>query len=156
MGYDITIGEAEIDWSGEHVNISCKTVELPDAPAFDEPTDRTNSRWPSYTSWGNFCRELKIVDVMFCSDNCDQAAGWFEVDGTTRFPLMSEHPGVAPITTDHLIYIEAAVARYMSTFPDHIAQYPPVKEGIEDKGLMNSPDDLVDDPKYDGNLVRAE
>ena len=135
--------------------IHAERVTLDDAPAFGEPTDNTNARWPSYTSWADFCRELDIVDVMYAKGMTKGATGYFECGGKELYPLMPEHPGAGPITKGHLLYIEAAAARYIRLHPDHIAQYPPLKEGIEDTGY-NLKSDYVDDPKYDGHLCRAE
>jgi len=49
MGYTLRIGELGDDGEVE-------TVRHDDAPAFDEPTDYTNDRWPSYTAWWGFVR----------------------------------------------------------------------------------------------------
>lgn len=152
MGYTLEIGEAVIDWSEEMVRIDVEGKKLDDAPAFGEPTDYTNARWPSYTSWADFCRNVGIYDVVMDKQ-------WSKEVGncTWIYCLMPSHPGEAPITKHHLEIIEAKVNEYKEKHPDHIAKYPPPKEGAEPIfGGMYREEDLVTDPKYDGNLCRAE
>ena len=74
MGYNLAIGEAEVDWSEDMVRIDAVTVKLDEAPAFGEPTDHTNTRWPSYTSWSNFCKAMDITDIMVIMDIMDITA----------------------------------------------------------------------------------
>lgn len=156
MGYSLGIGEAVIDWSDETVDIDFEKVTLPDAPAFNEPTDRTNMRWPSYSCWADFCEAVGIQDVVMNERN----GGKNELqlpDGSWLYCLMPSHPGAAPITAKHLAYIEDKIAAYKARHPDHIAQYPPPKPGAEPIcGDTYRDEDLVKDERYDGNLCRAE
>lgn len=155
MGYNLSIGEAILDWSEDVVRIDCAGVTLPDAPAFGEPTDHTNQRWPSYSAWADFCDTLGIRDLMFNVRN--GGAGSFFWEGEHHEPLITEHPGAAPITSAHLAFVEAALAKYRQQYPDHIAQYPPPKPDA--KPVMGScyrQEDLVDDPRFDPTLCRAE
>lgn len=66
------------------------------APAEGLPTDRTNSRWPSYSGWANFVTDTGLSDVFA--------------------ELMPDHPGVGKIKLRHLERIE-------SVNPDKIAEY---------------------------------
>jgi hypothetical protein len=158
MGYNLAIGEAEVDWSEDMVRIDVVTVKLDEAPAFGEPTDHTNTRWPSYTSWSNFCKNMGITDIVLNRRNggCDE----FELpDETYVTCLMPEHPGVAPVTQKHLDYIEAKVNEYKAKHPDHRAEYPPPKPDavpMVPGTTMYRSEDLVSDPRYDGDLCRAE
>ena len=130
MGYTLRIGEASVNWEEDYVSVDVEGVTLPDAPAFGEPTDNTNSRWPSYTSWSDFSKEIGIYAVMFGDHGGRES---FEI-GKKRYPaLICEHPGVSPVLKVHLEQIEKAVETYRLSHPDHIAQYPPLKEGVEDK-----------------------
>lgn len=153
MGYTLKIGEAVLDWSVEGVGVDCESVTLPEAPACGDPTDHTNERWPSYSVWANAMRTLGLMDVMFSERN--KGKGHFEWNGETRYPLLDRHPGVAPITKEHVEYVAAALDRYKSQHPDHIAQYPPLKPGVQ-PSMINSEEDFVDDPRFDSALVRGE
>lgn len=60
---------------------------------------------------------------------------------------------------EHVEYLENKLKEYKKKFPTHIAQYPPLKEGVTplwEGSDMYRNEDLVEDPKYDGNLCRAE
>ena len=51
MGYTIAIGELEtVTESDGYKHKYVKTVTLDNAPAYGEPTDHMNERWPSYSS----------------------------------------------------------------------------------------------------------
>lgn len=81
MGYTLRIGELGDDGGVE-------TVRHDDAPAFDEPTDYTNARWPSYTAWWGFVRECGL-DALFKNE------------------LLAEHPGVCSLRAAHLKTFES-------------------------------------------------
>ena len=154
MGYTLSIGEAEISWTEIGVDVSAKLVKHDEAPAFGEPPDGENQRWPGYCVWSEFCRDLGILDVMMNTRN--GGSGECQVGERWLRPLIAEHPGHTPITPEHLEYIEIKLEAYRKLYPDHRAEFRPVKEGCEDKGLFTPNEDLVDDPRYDGTLVRAE
>lgn len=157
MGYTLKIGEAIISWHHDLVKIDCKNIELPDSPAFGEPTDRTNSRWPSYSSWANAMKKLGLMDIMFNERNGGK--GYVDWKGKVLYPLLQEHPGASPITPDHVDYIECKLTEYKAKFSDHIAKYPPPKEGAKplwEGSSLYQDSDLVDDPRFDGDLCRGE
>ena len=158
MGYTLTIGEAEIDYSEDSCRITASNVRLDDAPAHDEPTDYTNSRWPSYTGWSESMRALGLTDMMFAGKRGDDdGAGSFEWNGKEYQPLIIDHPGAEPVTQAHVEYVAAKLRDYKAAHPDHIAQYPPPREGaVPLFGKMYRQEDLSQDPRYDGNLVRGE
>ena len=56
MNYNLTIGEAVVvvDWDEFGIVVSAKKEHHDIAPAFGEPTDYSNQRWPSYTAWEDF------------------------------------------------------------------------------------------------------
>lgn len=154
MGYTLKIGEAIMDYTEDHVGISCEVVTLPDAPAFGEPTDHSSQRWPSYTAWLDAMRALDMMDVMYSDRN--GGVGWFERNSKTRYPLLAIHPGASPITIEHVEYVEEKLAAYRAKHPDHRAEFPPLKPGITPEVLMfPSDDELISDPRYDGNLCRG-
>lgn len=69
MGYNITIGEACFDKNPEYatddggVLTTANGVRHDNAPAFGEPTDYTNERWPSYTAWADFMEKAGLSGV---------------------------------------------------------------------------------------------
>jgi hypothetical protein len=157
MGYDLGIGEAKISYSSDRVSIDCEHVSLPDAPAFGEPTDHKNQRWPSYVGWEKAMKALGLMDVMF--DVRNNGAGVFAWNGIKREPLIQECPGAVPVTQEHLWYIESKLATYKAAHPDHRAAYPPPKPGAKPLGGVGNCYrlcDYVDDPTCDGNLCRGE
>jgi hypothetical protein len=155
MGYTLKIGEAMVDWERDYVRIWAEDAQSEDAPAFGEPTDHTNSRWPSYSGWSDFAAVIGITEIMFEERNggCRELQIGDECVGC----LIQEHPGAAPITEKHLEYIEAKVNAYRAAHPDHRAEYPPPKPDAKPIcGSIYRDEDLVDDPRYDGDLCRAE
>lgn len=155
MGYTLRIGQAVLDWHPEVIRVSVEPVTLDYAPAFGEPTDHTNARWPSYTSWHDFCQKLGIIGIMFGQRNGYKHE--IEADTPEDLPaLLADHPGVSPVSRGHVEFIEKKINEYKAKHPRHIAQLPPLRKGVEDKGMFNSESDLVDDPKYDATLCRAE
>ena len=153
MGYNLSIGEAKISWSEDCVSIDCDEVKLDYAPAYGDPTDFTNQRWPSYTTWHNVMSNLDLMDVMYSEGN--HGASDFEWQGKTYYPLLANHPGAAPITKAHVEVVEMKLDNYKRKFPNHIAQYPPLKDGVV-KTWVNTEEDYVKDARYDGNLCRGE
>lgn len=136
MGYNLKIGEAlyKVNEDGED-RVYVDEIDLPYAPAFGEPTDFTNARWPSYSSWFNAMDNLDMVDLMFNERNGGNSVG--------ICPLIQEHPGYTYITQDHLNYAKRKLCIYKMNHPDHIAEFPAEE-------IINP------NPIYDGNLCRAE
>lgn len=97
MGYSITIGELRIEKNPDDgfdspcIKFLANHIRKDDAPAFGEPTDYTNSRWPSYTSWTNAMREAGLYECFFSN-------------GT----LIGGHPGVRLVTEDLLLAVQNA------------------------------------------------
>lgn len=102
MGYSIIIGE-HIPSDGEDLSWA-QSVRLDEAPAFAEPTDHTNERWPSYSGWADF---LEAVGLTYLSPR----TGGYATDPDCP-PLMEEHPGSMPVLPIHLERIEAAKEAY--------------------------------------------
>lgn len=159
MGYSLTIGEysstTENEDGEEYTYHKCDVVSNDDAPAFGEPTDYENQRWPSYTSWHNAMRELDMMDLMF--DERNGGNGFFYWDGKRHFPLLLEHPGMCEITQAHVEYAENKLREYKEKYPTHRAEYPPPKPyAVPIFGDLYRSEDYVDDPEYDGALCRGE
>lgn len=155
MGYNLSIGEAYIEYDSDFVRVQAKFEKHSLAPAFGEPTDRTNERLPSYSSWSSAMCNLGLMDLMF--DEYDGGSGGFKYEGQWIYPLIQSHSGCAPITKNHVKIVEQKLNEYKEKHPDHIAQYPPVKKGAKPLfGDVYREEDYVDDPKCDVNLCRGE
>lgn len=110
MGYSITIGELLIETHPEDamecsgLSFSANGVRLDDAPAFGEPTDFTNERWPSYSAWHNFTEHCGLHELFFCEGH-----------------LIGGHPGVRLVTKEMLDAVEAARMKLESETPALVA-----------------------------------
>jgi len=120
MGYSLIIGEAEIDCDvggtyGDNefdfgdffVHVSARDESHEDAPAFGEPTDHTNERWPSYGSWHNFCEYANLFDV-FYDENRNLRCG---------------HPWAMPITKEMKKRIDRSYMQIKGKFPNVVASF---------------------------------
>ena len=104
MGYNIDIGNATLEkaptaqealdeWDGQLIaRFHVAHVRLDNAPHDDSPTDYTNSRWPSYTAWHDFCHDIGLTDLFY-----NESEG-----------LLRNHPGCFVLTAEHLAKIKAA------------------------------------------------
>ena len=112
MGYDISIGNARLDyWKGdEDMRISVEPATHQDAPAHCPYTKDGNMRSPGYCAWHDFCREAGIHELFY-------GQGWSREERrylpcTDAFhretPLIAEHPGAFPLLPADLEYIKAA------------------------------------------------
>jgi hypothetical protein len=117
MGYSLTIGEAKIekDEDQAYIYIDVATVSHDEAPAYGEPTDNTNMRWPSYTSWAGFARFFNLYDIFF-----DEEVG-----------LIREHPGAALITKEHKDRIDEELEVFKKEHPNAVARYDNKEDGDE-------------------------
>jgi len=143
MGYNLIIGQSDISIDDEQVSMGASTVMLDNAPAYGEPTDYLNQRWPSYVAWGETMKALGLYDVMFNGVESGRKA------------LISEHPGICLITKDHVEIVEAKIAAYKILHPTHFAKFPLLKADVP-LSFFHTSDNYVDDPRYDGNLCRGE
>jgi len=98
MSYSITIGEAEIVSNVEdlYCEWTAESKSLDEAPSFvgDEMTGNSNGRYPGYGQWATFVRTVGIEDVFFGDEG-----------------LMSQHPGCAHLTEEHLNRFKLALAK---------------------------------------------
>lgn len=121
MGYTITIGEREkSNIEDEEATgwpeFEAKSEEHPKAPAFGEPTDHSNSRWPSYTAWANAMRFVGLYDLFFNKNN----------------GLMKNHPGCVPITAEHKAIIDKAYEAFYKKYPKCKAGFSPNSTDFQD------------------------
>jgi hypothetical protein len=114
MGYTLKIGELDFDYDQDEdypsIYLTAKTVSHPDAPAFGEPTDHENQRWPSYTAWAEFCRDAGLYDLFFGKETRDDT-------------LIREHPGCIPLTEKHRREVNAAMEAWKVKYPDAVPTY---------------------------------
>lgn len=136
MGYNLGIGEAVVDWNAEWVGVEARYERLDSAPAFGDPSDHINYRYPSYSVWAEFCRIMGIEEL-FPPDRSEAGC-----DEDALQPLISEHPGCEPILPEHLELIESRLADYKARHPTHIARF--------------TPDGAAQNPDHDGSLCRME
>lgn len=115
MGYSLTIGEAVLgkigddEWGAGYVYVTAEEVHHDDAPAFGEPTDYKNERWPSYSSWADFADFAGLTDILF--------------DPTSPGNIRGGHPGHFLITEKFKADVDAAMERYMKKYPDAVPTY---------------------------------
>jgi len=121
MGYNLTIGkkienpnlndilEDMIDdeysreealFSLESIKYIAKDNDSKNAPAFGEPTDYTNQRWPSYTSWYVFCKSVDIYNIFY----------------TESGHLKGDHPGYFEITKEISDELESKYKRFQMQY----------------------------------------
>ena len=102
MGYTISIGEAVIDndidhkLEYRHCGIGVTGVTIGDAPAFGEPTDYTNSKWPSYSGWADFAESTGLKDFFYQEE----------------YGVLSSHPGSVPIDDKDLKMVQGKLQKY--------------------------------------------
>lgn len=129
MGFSLRIGELEITDEGK----DARSERRDDAPAFGEPTDYTNNRWPSYTSWNNAMRFVGLEDLM----------------RNKKTGLLRNHPGCVELTQEHKKIIDQAYA-------DFYKKYPNCKPGYSKRQLDDDQDDDANFPEENNWAVRLE
>lgn len=115
MGYTLKIGEIfvrkelmdEDDQKTAYFHTGVISEEHKNAPAFGEPTDRQNSRWPSYTAWSNFCDFVGLEDLFY----------------NKEYGILREHPGCVPLTQSHKEEIDKALENFKKKYPKAIPSY---------------------------------
>lgn len=114
MGYTLKIGELDIEFDQDEdypaIFLSAKLVSHPDAPAYGEPTDYENQRWPSYTSWSEFCKKAEIYNLFFGEDDREDA-------------LLAAHPGCVPLTERHRRDVNEALDKWKKKYPSAVPTY---------------------------------
>ena len=108
MGYTITIGQLKVEKEPDDgldcscIRFSAELAHHENAPAFGEPTDRENQRWPSYGVWSDFMRATGLYDVFFYESG----------------HLIGGHPGIRLVTRELVDVVSAALIAYREAKPD--------------------------------------
>lgn len=126
MGYTLTIGEAEIDRLGdEAVRIGARGERHDAAPAYGDPTDYTNSRWPSYTAWHEFAKEVGIHELFYGTGWSRDERRYLECpeDFHREGPILGSHPGAALLTKADRDFIAAKREAYIAAHPEAVPGY---------------------------------
>jgi len=113
MGYTLVIGEAEINFDNDDglessCSLTARSERHDNAPAFGEPTDFTNERWPSYSAWSNFCAETGLEDVFYHNGGGHLRGG---------------HPGCIPVEIEMQKRVRSALEAYKAAHPKAEATY---------------------------------
>lgn len=98
MGYSITIGERYFYQDGDQKFTDAKDVTLENAPAYNEPTDFTNSRWPSYSAWADFSRFI----------------------GLPLYKTIGNHPGYVSVTEELKLEVDLCYEQLKQKYPNAI------------------------------------
>jgi hypothetical protein len=138
MGYNLIIGEAVVTglddddcYDGIFVRVWANSERDESSPAFNEPTDFTNERWPSYTMWSDFINEAGLRDFMFDENN-----------------MKGGHPGAFELRNDDIETTKNALERMRTKYPEAAK--------MVDSGVKYS-DNWNDPPPCDGfgSVARA-
>jgi hypothetical protein len=149
MGYTIKIGNAKPVFSKEDfpylsANWEVEDIELPEAPAFpNDINNHKNERWPSYTVWDNFCKEVGLYKLFYGKYRRDEYGNEVEYDGLFT---KSSHPGCIGITKEDADFVTEALNKYKEN-----ATLPPGFEGDEH---WHDCDKAGCKPNYDYQLAR--
>jgi hypothetical protein len=150
MGYTLTIGNAKLNYSEDYCGVDADPIASADGP-FQE-----SQYSPPYTSWHNSMQRLGLMDVMFNERN---GGNGFTYAGKTRAPLIDRHPGVMPISKEHVMAVEEILSAYKAAHPEHRPEFPPPKPGavpVIPGSSIYAVGDYSDDPRYDSALARGE
>jgi hypothetical protein len=117
MGYTIIIGDAcfEGDKDEAYLRVWATPQAHTEAPTFpnDEMTGNGNSRSPSYTGWSNFCRDTGLYGMFFGLDGRRDPYMREDPNCHRGTPIMSDHPGYAPINTEDVLAVKQALDRHI-------------------------------------------
>ena len=119
MGYTLKIGELETATTDDGLESivlnDAKDEHHENAPAFGDPTDHTNSRWPSYSGWADVCRLTGLSEFFF-----NKGTG-----------LIRQHPGCFPLKKEHKEIIDKAYDEFYKKYPNAKPGYSPRVDDIK-------------------------
>lgn len=100
MGYNLYIGEFDVEVEHEDRRVSATVrIEDPIGP-LNSSDRRDNQCWPSYTAWRNFADEVGLVEVFFGDG---RKVPYFDAgpDHGSIFGLLCHHPGCVELLPAH-------------------------------------------------------
>lgn len=147
MGYTLRIGELKVSYENDEdeprIDLKAMPARHDDAPAFGEPTDYENQRWPSYTAWAEFARDFGLYELFF-----GQSVGSRDI--VRDDALLRQHPGCVPLTERHRREINAALEAWKRRYPDATPTFGrPPPEGAHPL-MWEDPDN----PEENGKMTR--
>ena len=136
MGYNLTIGEAEIEHNKDFCRIDARIETHEDAPSHCKYTKNGNCRSVGYSAWSAFCKKADITTLFY-------GGGW-QYPGYAPCPdgfhretcLLAEHPGAQPITKADADYVSKKLEEYRAKNPNSIA-------GFWDEGNVDNGKDYI-------------
>ena len=147
MGYTLRIGELQVSYENDEseprIALTARPESHDDAPAFGEPTDHSNQRWPSYTAWAEFARDFGLYSLFYGTE----VGGKYQVRDDA---LIAQHPGCVPLTERHRREINAALGAFKERHPDATPKFGrPPPEGVH-PFMWEDPDN----PEENGKMTR--
>jgi hypothetical protein len=145
MGYTIKIGQAEPrgddsddEEGGYHeYGYEVASLDLSDAPRAPGDTNPgKNYRWPSYSCWAEFAREVGLHEFFLGDDG-----------------VMRPHPGVIVLRKHHAETLRGALAAYRAKHPEAVARFDIHQPGMTISEEFNAPQQH---PDCDYALARLE
>lgn len=137
MGYTLSIGQlikiTDICENAVYQLYETEEVKLDSAPAFGEPTDYTNQRWPSYSSWASAMHFVGLYNFML----------------NDKTGILKEHPGFVRLKSLHKKIIDRAYKKFYR-------KYPNAKAGYGDKENELFAEEDANFPKENRYAVRLE
>lgn len=112
MGYILKIGQLSVgiekDGLQSRIYHEVETVKHENAPAFGEPTDFTNGRWPSYIAWEESVKMLNLYELFYNKDT----------------GIIREYPeNCVPLVKEHKKIIDKAYKEFYEKYPNTKAGY---------------------------------
>lgn len=104
MGYTLKIGQAIIGYDKEYesVYIDVESVNLNLAPAFGDPSDFINERYPSYKTWHSFTKWAGLDDLFY----------------NKEYGILRDHSGAVVLVERHKIEIDHACSSIKNKYPN--------------------------------------
>lgn len=145
MGYTLRIGELAFEYDNDEdeprIRLSAKPEKHDAAPAFGEPTDHENQRWPSYSTWSDFAKDAGLYAMFFGYQ--DEGRRDYVRDDA----LIANHPGCVPLTERHRRDVNDALARWKERYPDAVPTYgKPAPEGTHPL-MWEDPDNPIENAR---------
>jgi hypothetical protein len=146
MGFCFEIGNAILDYSENEVEICCDILGAPDGPKYEKNSFPTSKVTLPHTTTAAIIKMLDLENLI------EEGFMW---SGVHRKGLMQEHPGIAPITPDHIKLLEARLALYKVKHPSHRPVLLKLRDGT-DKSPFTELRDFLDYPASDFALFWGE